>query len=91
MAKASQQITIDIEAVEDMTIELGQADAAIRKSLTLNVGDHPAYVASRLSGLARQAATTAQAIMILMANERDRELLEKRIRSDIAGGEPATP
>lgn len=79
----------DIEKIQDMADDLHRADTAIRKSLTLprEMRANPARVAKDLTGLARQATSAAQAIMILMTNERDRELTTAALREQIESGD----
>lgn len=72
--------SFDIIAIEDLTLDLIEADKAIRKSLKIDaIGPNPAEVISRLCSLSRAATSAAQAIAIGMANERALELLEAQL------------
>jgi hypothetical protein len=81
-------LMFDTEKIQDMTDDLYRADASIRKSLTLpGEMTNPARVAKDLARLALQATSAAQAIMILMANERDRELTTAALHKQIESGD----
>lgn len=85
MAKNRQPVRLDLDAIEDMTIAIIGADTEIRKSFLTEIdGNNPAEIAAKLSGLARAAASTAQAIMLMMSYERQRVLLEEEMRTRVA-------
>lgn len=73
------------ETIESLVSDLIAADAKIRKSLKLPEDmENPAQTVAALSGLAKVAASTAQSLSILLSNIRERELLEARLRKDVA-------
>lgn len=75
----------DVEKIEDLSVELIDADRMLRKSLMLpDDMENPAAVVSKLCGLARSATAAAQALSIIMTHARDRELIAARIRAEQA-------
>lgn len=75
----------DMEAIEDMSVELSNADKAIRKALALpDDMANPSQVVVALTGLARAAIVAANAVALLQSNARDRQLLEEELRAKTA-------
>lgn len=73
---------IDTDRIEDVIEDLLDFDKQVRKSLAVPEGvENPAQVISTLTGLARVASSTAQALAAVLSNARERELLEARLRA----------
>lgn len=82
MSRTPKTVELDLESLIDVSIVLNRADETIRKSLTApeHIENVPRVIAT-LSSLASNAARTAQALALCLSNDRERELIEQRIRA----------